>query len=93
MAFQLDLPKFEAAGAQVLGVSVDVNDANKAWAEKMGVTYPLLSDVRRQMAKAYNVLYDDPKLAQAIAGPVVRRGTGLGRMRSRRYCRAHTAVG
>jgi peroxiredoxin len=64
LAFQLDLPKFEAAGAQVLGVSVDVNDANKAWAEKMGITYPLLSDVRRQMAKAYGVLHDDPKLAQ-----------------------------
>ena len=45
-------------------MSVDVNDANKAWAEKMGITYPLLSDVRRQMTKAYGVLYDDPKLAQ-----------------------------
>ena len=43
---------------------MDVNDANKAWAEKMGITYPLLSDVRRQMTKAYGVLYDDPKLAQ-----------------------------
>jgi peroxiredoxin len=64
LAFQLDLPKFEAAGAQVLGVSVDVNDANKAWAEKMGITYPLLSDVRRQMTRAYGILNDDPKLAQ-----------------------------
>ena len=45
-------------------MSVDVNDANKAWAEKMGITYPLLSDVRRQMSKAYGVLNDDPKLAQ-----------------------------
>jgi peroxiredoxin len=64
LAFQLDLPKFEAAGAQVLGVSVDVNDANKAWAKEMGITYPLLSDIRRQMTKAYGVLYDDPKLAE-----------------------------
>ena len=48
----------------MLGVSVDVNDANKAFAEKMGITYPLLSDSRRQMTKAYGVLYDDPKLAQ-----------------------------
>jgi peroxiredoxin len=48
----------------VLGVSVDVNDANKAWAKQMGITYPLLSDVRRQMSKAYGVLFDDPKLAQ-----------------------------
>jgi peroxiredoxin len=58
------LPKFEAVNAQVLGVSVDFNDANKAWAEKMGVTYPLLSDTRRQMTKAYGVLYDDPKMAE-----------------------------
>jgi peroxiredoxin len=64
LAFQLDLPKFEAANAQVLGVSVDFNDANKAWAEKIGLSYPLLSDVRRQMARAYGALYDDPKLAE-----------------------------
>jgi peroxiredoxin len=57
------LPKFEAANAQVLGVSVDFNDANKAWAEKLGLTYPLLSDLRRQMSKVYSVLYDDPKMA------------------------------
>jgi len=45
-------------------VSVDFNDANKAWAEKLGLTYPLLSDARRQMAKAYGVLNDDPKMAE-----------------------------
>jgi peroxiredoxin len=48
----------------VLGVSVDFNDANKAWAEKIGVTYPLLSDLRRQMGKAYGILFDDPKMAE-----------------------------
>jgi len=42
---------------------VDFNDANKAWAEKMGITYPLMSDVRRQVGKAYGVLFDDPKMA------------------------------
>ena len=45
-------------------MSVDFNDANKAWAEKIGLTYPLLSDVRRQMTKAYGVLFDDPKMAE-----------------------------
>jgi glutaredoxin-dependent peroxiredoxin len=64
LAFQLDLPRFEAANAQVLGVSVDFNDANKAFAEKLGLTYPLLSDVRREMTRAYGVLYDDPKMAE-----------------------------
>jgi peroxiredoxin len=47
----------------VLGVSVDFNDANKAWAEKLGLTYPLLSDVRREMSRAYEALYDDPAMA------------------------------
>jgi peroxiredoxin len=50
--------------AQVLGISVDWNGANKAWAQEMGVTYPLLSDLQRLTTRAYGVLYDDPKLAE-----------------------------
>ena len=45
-------------------MSVDFNDANKAWTEKLGLTYPLVSDIRRQMTKAYGVLFDDPKMAE-----------------------------
>jgi peroxiredoxin len=62
LAFQLALPQFEAANAQVLGVSVDWPGANQAWARDMGVTYPLLSDLSRAVPKAYGVLYDDPTL-------------------------------
>jgi len=47
-----------------LGVSVDFNDANIAWAEKLGLTYPLLSDRQRQASKAYDVLFDDPAMAK-----------------------------
>jgi len=42
---------------------VDFNGANKAWAEKLGLKYPLLSDTRRAMSRAYGVLNDDPSLA------------------------------
>lgn len=59
----MDLPQFEAADAQVLGVSVDGVAASKAWAAQLGLTYPLLSDVQRVTARAYGVLYDDPKMA------------------------------
>ena len=52
--------------AQVLGISVDFNDANKAWGEKLGLKYPLLSDFRRQMSRAYGVLNDD---ASAVSDP------------------------
>lgn len=71
MAFQLDLPKFEAANAQVLGVSVDFNAANTAFAERLGLKFPLLSDTRRVMTRAYGVLNDDPAMAndaKRIAG-------------------------
>lgn len=46
-----------------MGISVDFKDANKAWAEKLGLTYPLLSDFRRQMSRAYEVIFDDPAMA------------------------------
>jgi len=41
---------------------VDYNGANQAWAEKLGLTYPLLTDVGRGMTRAYGVLNDDPAL-------------------------------
>lgn len=44
-------------------MSVDFNDANKAWSEKLGLTYPLLSDFRRETSRAYTVLFDDPAMA------------------------------
>jgi peroxiredoxin len=43
--------------AQVLGISVDWNGANKAWAQEMGMTYPLMSDLQRLTTRAYGVLY------------------------------------
>jgi len=44
----------------VLGVSVDFNAANVAFAERLGLKFPLLSDTRRVMTRAYGVLRDDP---------------------------------
>ena len=42
--FVNDLKQFESLDAQVLGLSVDSVWAHKAFAEKMGITYPLLAD-------------------------------------------------
>ena len=46
----------------MLGVSVDFNGANEAWAEKLGLKYPLLADTSRRVSRAFGVLNDDPKL-------------------------------
>ncbi|HWF39394.1 MAG TPA: peroxiredoxin [Candidatus Acidoferrales bacterium] len=42
--FVNDMKKFEQLDAQVLGVSVDSAWSHKAFAEKMGIGYPLLAD-------------------------------------------------
>jgi peroxiredoxin len=59
----LDLPKYESLDTQVLGVSVDVLGALQAFAEKLGLTYPLLSDFSRDTVKRYGVMYDEPTSA------------------------------
>ena len=60
-AFQLDLPKFEGRNAQVVGISTDFPMTNAAWSEKMGVTFPLVSDFGRKTLEAYGFLDTDPQ--------------------------------
>lgn len=44
---------------------MDFLDANRAWGEKMGVTYPILSDLQRTMLRSYDALFDDPEMAKS----------------------------
>jgi mycoredoxin-dependent peroxiredoxin len=50
--FVNDLKGFEQLDAQVLGLSVDSTWSHKAWAEKMGIAYPLLADFHPRGAVA-----------------------------------------
>lgn len=43
---------------------MDFNGANQVWAEKLGLTYPLLSDTQRAMSRAYESLNDDAEMAK-----------------------------
>ena len=47
-----DMKKFEQLDAQVLGLSVDSAWSHKAYAEKMGIQYPLLADFQPRGAVA-----------------------------------------
>jgi len=53
---QKQVPAFEQAGAVMYGISVDSHHANAAFAEKLGLTFPLLSDFDRAVSAAYGVL-------------------------------------
>jgi mycoredoxin-dependent peroxiredoxin len=50
--FVNDLKQFDKLDAQVLGLSVDSVWAHKAFAEKMGISYPLLADFHPKGAVA-----------------------------------------
>ena len=53
--FQRDLPKFEAANAVVLGVSLDTVESHKTWCTKDGFTFKLLADPDHKTIDAYGV--------------------------------------
>jgi peroxiredoxin len=66
--FQEVLPEFERLGARILGISVDSKWSQDAWAEKLGLTYPLLSDFhpKGEAAKKYGVLRHDGASERAL---------------------------
>jgi len=53
------LPQFEKAGAVVYGISVDSHHANSAFARSLNLSFPLLSDWKREASAAYGVLLED----------------------------------
>ena len=53
---QQDLAKFNNEDTQVLGISVDSHWSHKAFAEKLNISFPLLSDFSKDVCKAYGVL-------------------------------------
>jgi peroxiredoxin len=65
-AFQAQLAKLEAADTQVLGISMDSPFSNAAWAEKINVTFPLLSDWGGDTTKEYGLYNPRYKAARRI---------------------------
>lgn len=47
----------------VFGISIDSPAANAAFAEKIGVTFPLLSDMNREVLTRYGILQPFDKFA------------------------------
>jgi peroxiredoxin (alkyl hydroperoxide reductase subunit C) len=64
--FQNNLAKLEAADTQVLGISMDSPFSNKAWAEQIGVTFPLLSDWGGDVTKQYGLYNPKYRAARRV---------------------------
>ena len=53
---QENLPKFKELDTEVLGISVDSRHSHKAFAEHLGLEFPLLSDFDKKVCQVYGVL-------------------------------------
>lgn len=65
-AFQAKLSEFKARNTEVLAVSVDSVHSHAAWLRTsvddggiQGITYPVISDIHKSIARDYDVLHED----------------------------------
>jgi peroxiredoxin len=65
-ALQQDLKRLDATDTQVLGVSMDSAFSNKAFADQIGVTFPLLSDWGGDVTRKYGIYVNKYKAARRI---------------------------
>jgi peroxiredoxin len=74
--FRSDLPEFQGANAQILGISVDSVWAHKAFAEKLGISYPLLADFqpRGAVASKYGLFLEDKGITARATVVVDKNG-------------------
>jgi thioredoxin-dependent peroxiredoxin len=56
-SFQRRLSEFEARGVRVVGISVDPPEINRRQSQKLGYTFPLLSDPKMHVIRRYDVLH------------------------------------
>jgi peroxiredoxin 2/4 len=82
IAFSDRYAEFEALNTEIFGISVDSEFAHLAWIEterKMGgvgdINYPLISDLKREISIAYNVL--DQELGAALRGLFIIDRSGV----------------
>ena len=58
----------------MLGISVDSSPANRAYAEQIGVKFPLLSDFQRTVSKQYGILNEQHGFANRTTFVLDKQG-------------------
>jgi peroxiredoxin len=72
--FTDDFPKFEAAGAEVLGISTDSFFSHKAWAESLDLKQRLLADMHREVVKKFGLYFDPLNCSKRATVIVDKKG-------------------
>lgn len=63
---QEHLHEFHKLNTEVLGISVDSLYSHRAFAQQLGLTFPLLSDFTREVSRAYGVLRESGASERAL---------------------------
>ncbi len=58
----------------MFGISIDAPPSNGVFAKQIGVTFPLLSDMKREVSKAYGILNDQNQFANRTTFVVDKDG-------------------
>jgi alkyl hydroperoxide reductase subunit AhpC len=75
-AFEARIRDFEAAGAQVVGISTDSIYSHEAWARSLGgLSYPLLGDIHREVVKRYGVYWPELNACHRATFVIDKQGT------------------
>lgn len=56
-SFQQRLSDFHARGLRVIALSADAEDVTRQHCQKLGFTFPVLSDPKAEVAKQYGLLH------------------------------------
>jgi peroxiredoxin len=74
-ALEARLADFQAAGAAILGISIDSVYSHDAWAGHHSLSFPLLSDIHRTVCRAYGVYNAERNCAKRSVFIVDKEGT------------------
>ena len=66
--------QFNTNNTAILGISVDSSWANAAFTEKLGVQFPILSDAKRDISRAYGVFDEQNVIARRTTFVIDREG-------------------
>jgi alkyl hydroperoxide reductase subunit AhpC len=74
-AFEARSRDFEAAGAQVVGISCDSIYSHEAWAKSLGgISFPLLGDIQRDVVKRYGIHWPELNACHRATFVIDRQG-------------------
>lgn len=76
-----EIAAWQAKGAQVVGISCDSHHVNKAWAQREGYTHVILSDLHREVCKAYGFYWADLNVASRGTVVIAKDPQGQGKIK------------